>query len=232
MTAILRLSTKYCIAHLRLEAIKHLCKTWAYTLQGHDAMLETALKTDPINNMTFPFVHPLHVLHLARETDVRIIIPSALYFLSLYPLQDLLRGDHPKLEAASSTGLSNTLTPQDLQEYTLMYQYRIDTILGFVQSVCGERPTSPECTGGRICLKAFATLTGRLAAEWVPRTGPLHFFVQGMDELATYPGVCQWCRKTFRQDVVALRNIVWQGLPTVVGLPPWEDLEADLHPAP
>ena len=113
------------------------------------------MKSPLVGDLTYPYVHPLHVLNLARETHVSIVVPSALYFLSLYPLPDLLRGDHPKLEIAASTGLSNTLTPQDLQEYTLMYQYRIDTILTFVQRICGDRTTSPECTGGRLCLKAF-----------------------------------------------------------------------------
>lgn len=192
-------------------------------------MLEMALKTPLVDGMSFPFVHPLHVLHLARETDVRIIIPSALFFLSLYPLTDLIRADHPKLENGSPSGLSNALTPQDLQEYTLMYQYRISAMLDFVRRVCAERDPAKDCTGGRLCAKAFATLAARLSTHWNQRTGPLHFMVQGMDELASYPNACTACRRDFRQDVMALRDQFWKDMPNAVGLPSWEELEVDLR---
>lgn len=229
VAGILRLSTKYCIAHLRTEALRFLTKTWAYSLRSHDEMLEQALKVVPVDGMSYPFIHPLHVLHLARETDVRIIVPCALYFLSVYPLTDLLRADHPKLKKAAKMGLSNALTAQDLQDYALMYQYRITAMLDFVRRVCTQRKPTPDCSGGRACQKAFATLSARMSTEWVARTGPLHFMVQGMDELATYPNACASCRKAFRQDVNGAREQLWKGLPTAVGLPPWEELQKELH---
>ena len=233
MAGILRIATKYCITHLRTEAIRHLTKTWTHTLSGHDTMLELALKTPPVHGLSYPFVHPLHVLHLARETDVRIIIPSALYFLSLYPLTDLLRADHPKLLTAPRSRLSSELTPQDLTDYTLMYQHRISALIDFARRICAERTKSAECKGGRDgqdCLKAFASLSGRLSVDWQNRTGPLHFMVQGMELLASYPTVCAPCRKAFRQDVTATRADLWRSLPMAVNLPPWEELERDLRP--
>ena len=229
VAGVLETSTKYCIAHLRTETIRFLAKTWTDTLRGHDDMLEKAIKVEPVDGLSFPFVHPLHVLHLARQTDVRILMPFALYFLSTYPLNDLLRGDHPKLHTPATERYSNNLTPQDLQEYTLMYQYRINIMLDFVRRVCNNRKPTPGCTGDRACQKAFATLALRMSTEWVARTGPLHYMVQGMDELATYPNACASCRKAFRQDVNGAREELWKGLPTAVGLPPWEELRKALH---
>ncbi|KAJ3557655.1 hypothetical protein NM688_g1359 [Phlebia brevispora] len=232
VTAILRLSTKYCIGHLRAEAVRYLTRTWSYTLHGHDTMLELALKAAAVDGLSYPFVHPLHVLHLARLTDVRIIIPSALYFLSLYPLSDLLAGNHPKLQVDNPSRLSSELTAEDLRDYTLMYQYRITGIMNFVRRLCVQHIPAVGCSGGRDCMKAFATLGARLSSDWVPRTGPLHFMVQAMDELANYSNACASCRKAFRQDVTAARELFWKEMPTTVGLPPWEELEQDLNLPP
>ncbi|KAF8644435.1 hypothetical protein AX16_008494 [Volvariella volvacea WC 439] len=131
LASILRLSTKYFISHLRIQAIRFLTRTWSYTLEGHDDMVRTALNSPIIDNTTYPYVHPLHVLNLAREVNVQIIVPSAIYFLSLYPLNDLLRADHPKLSIKHPSSPSSTLTPDDLKNYTLMFQHRLDLILHF-----------------------------------------------------------------------------------------------------
>ncbi|GLB38307.1 putative BTB/POZ domain containing protein [Lyophyllum shimeji] len=113
LTGILRLSTKYFIGHLRTQAIRFLTETWPYSLKGHDAMVTKALATPSSNGLTFPYVHPLHVLNLAHEVNVRIVIPPALYFLSLYPLADILRGDHPKLKVQHPSSPSSSLDPTD-----------------------------------------------------------------------------------------------------------------------
>ncbi|KAL0581170.1 hypothetical protein V5O48_000860 [Marasmius crinis-equi] len=133
LAGVLRLSTKYFINHLRLQAIRHLTHTWSYTLQGHDDMVELAVRTPFVNNLSYPFVHPLHVLNLARETNVRIVLPSVFYFLSLYPLQDLLREDHPKLLIDHPSKPSSTLDPHDIKFYTLMFQRRMDLLMDFTR---------------------------------------------------------------------------------------------------
>ncbi|KAI0917318.1 hypothetical protein AcW1_007467 [Taiwanofungus camphoratus] len=227
VAGILRLSTKYFIAHLRAQAIRYLSRTWAYTLRGHDEMLEYAIVSPSVNGMTYPYVHPLHVLNLARETDVRILVPSALYFLSLYPLHDILQGDHPKLQIEHPSRPSSQLSVRDIKDYTLMFQHRIDVVLDFVRRVCGLRSASTSCQSDReSCTKAFTRLASRLSRAWMVRTGPLHYMVQAMDELAEDPTVCRACRRAFREDVITARQKIWNELPSVIGLPSWEDLEA------
>ncbi|KAI0365722.1 hypothetical protein BV20DRAFT_1124777 [Pilatotrama ljubarskyi] len=230
VAGILRLATKYFIAHLRREAIRHLLETWPHTLAGHDRFIERAVKAPLVSDLTYPYVHPLHVLNLARETHVRIIVPSALYFLSLYPLPDILKGDHPKLRVEHPSRPSSELSARDLQDYTLMFQHRIDVILDFIRQSCGARTPTKGCQGQPgLCQKAFVRLGSRLSRSWVVRTGPLHYTVQAIDELADDPNVCVPCRRAFREDVVALRQRIWAELPGIIGLPSWEELEkADL----
>jgi len=232
VSGILRLSTKYLINHLRTQAIQHLARTWANTLRGHDEMIELAIKSPLVDDKTYPFVHPLHVLNLARETNVQIIIPSALYFLSLYPLPDILSGDHPKLHIKDHPSCpSSQLSPRDLQDYTLMFQHRLNLILDFIRHTCGERTASPGCQNQTPCVKVFSRISSRLSRTWKMRTGPLHFMVQVSDEIGENQDVCGPCRRAFRQDVNALRDEIWNHLPGVVGLPSWTVLEASDLPA-
>ena len=226
LAGILRLATKYFIAHLRRQAIKHLLDIWPHTIRGHDQFIERAMHAPLVGDLTFPYVHPLHVLNLARETHVSVIVPSALYFLSLYPLPDLLRGDHPKLKVDHPSRPSNQLSARDMQDYTLMFQHRIDVILSFIRRTCSERTPEKDCHGQPgLCQKAFLRLGTRLSRSWVVRTGPLHYTVQAIDELADDQNICVQCRRGFKRDVLALREKLWAELPGVIGLPSWEDLE-------
>ncbi|TCD70521.1 hypothetical protein EIP91_002866 [Steccherinum ochraceum] len=223
---ILRLSTKYFITRLRAQAIQHLMKTWSNTLRGHDQMIELALKAPHIDDKSYPYVHPLHVLNLARSTNVQIILPLAIYFLSLYPLTDILAADHPKLTIKHASCPSSDLSPQDLQAYTLMYQARVDIMLDFVRSVCGDRSSPASCQNEGTCIKAFTRVSSIQSRSWRIRTGPLHFMVQVSEQIADNPDICGPCKRAFRQDVTTLREDVWRRLPSLCGLPSWSELEA------
>ena len=189
-------------------------------------MLERALNTPEEGGLSYPYVHPLHVLNLARAADIRIVVPSALYFLSLYPLTDILRADHPKLLVEHPSRPSSQLTADDLQMYTLMFQYRVQLILHFVRKTCGARSSAENCTNPSACRKSFSQLSNRLSREWLPRTGPIHFMSQAVDELAGFPDICSPCRAAFKRDVKTAREEAWNNLPIAVGLPPWAQLEA------
>lgn len=220
-------------------------------------MVERALQVQTFDGtrrhaLTYPYVHPLHVINLARETNVRVIIPSALYFLSVYPLSDILKGTHPKLLAESQSGIprpSSTLSPGDMANYTLMYQHRIDIILDFVRKFCGERRSYPACLwkrgnlgtpvdtgrppdseGPDPCTHAFAKLASRASRSWFTRTGPFRWMLQTVNQLKNKDlRVCKICMEAFRVEVEKHRNAIWDNLPSVVGLPNWSELiEADL----
>lgn len=195
-------------------------------------MLELAIKSPLVDGTSYPYVHPLHVLNLARETNVMIVVPAALYFLSLYLLPDILRADHPKLQIEHPSCPSTDLSVEDLKAYTNMFQHRIEVLMDFVRRVCGQRSASAQCVNdAKTCEKAFARLATTLSRAWMIRTGPLHFMVQAIEELNNDPSVCVPCRSAFREDVLAARTKIWDYLPSVVDLPNWETMEStDLAP--
>lgn len=187
-------------------------------------MLQRALTIPQEDGLSYPYVHPLHVLNLARENDVRIVVPSALYFLSLYPLADIISGDHPKLNVRHPSRPSSELTAEDMQAYTLMFQHRLQLLLDFIRKKCGARSPADDCRGKLQCKKSFGQLSNRLAREWATRTGPIHFMTQAVEELAEFQDVCAPCRAAFKRDVQQTREEAWDSLPLAIGLPSWEQL--------
>ncbi|KAI9512411.1 hypothetical protein F5148DRAFT_1163101 [Russula earlei] len=226
LAGILRLSSKYFITHLRVQAIRHLTETWSYTITGHDEMVRQALAAPSVDGTTYPYVHPLHVLNLAREVNIRIVIPSVLYFLSIYSLRQLLSCEHPKLQHENPSRPSNQLSLHDVSEYTLMYQYRLKIILDFIRITCGERKTDVNCRALKECRKVFARLASNINQSFTPRTGPFHNMAQAMQWIDDDDTICGPCKRAFRRDVTALRTRLWEELPSVVGLPSWKELLA------
>ncbi|KAE9405656.1 hypothetical protein BT96DRAFT_1061358 [Gymnopus androsaceus JB14] len=230
LAGILRLSTKYFITHLRSQAIKYLTRTWSYDLQGHDTMLDLAVRTPilsyspspeaPPSGLSYPYIHPMHVLNLARSTNVRIVIPSAMYFLSLYPLDDLIRGDHPKLQVTHPSKPSSALQSPDLVHYTLMFQKRID----------GGRTSPPACMNknGKTCTRNFQRLRARLGTQWVVRTGPFNFIAQAITQVNQDPeSFCGVCGQEFASDAGKYREKFWAELPGLCGLPGWDIMKEE-----
>ncbi|KDQ62527.1 hypothetical protein JAAARDRAFT_121290 [Jaapia argillacea MUCL 33604] len=225
LAGILRLATKYFVNRLRTQAIRHLTDIWSYTLRGHDEMISRAVNSPIIDEITYPYVHPLHVLNLAREVNILLLRPSAMFFLSLYPLADILKGDHPKLTVQHVSRPSSELDIGDMKDYTLMYQHRIDIILDFIRRVCGQREPVPDCLHvNNPCTRGFVHLSARMYRAWNIRSAPFHQMAQAMDALDEDTSICKPCRRAFRRDVIQLRKTLWSELPSVVGLPSWEEL--------
>ncbi|KAK0449141.1 hypothetical protein EV421DRAFT_1780176 [Armillaria borealis] len=224
LAGLLRLATKYFINHLRTACILHLSQTWAYTLKGHDEMVDIAVNTAPIDKMTYPYVHPLHVLNLARETNIRLAVPSALYFLSLYRFDDILRADHLKLLVDHPSRPSSSLSPDDMRNYTLLFQWRIELNQDFIRRVCGQRAPAAGCIN-KNCPRNFVKLQTRLSTSWMVRTALLHHVLQVIKEVKEdSTNYCSRCRLAFQQDAEAFRQEAWNSMPLVLGFPPWAEL--------
>ena len=232
LAGILRLATKYAVQRLRSQAIEQLTNVWSHTLDGHDRMVARALSTSAVNGVSYPFVHPLHVLNLARETNVTVILPSVFYFLSIYPLAGILRADHAKLQVNHPSVPSSQLSHDALRDYTLMYQHRLDMLLTFVDKLCGEREADPECLGEPFnCRRSFRRLAFQITTSLSIRTGVFHNMLQAISWVEADETACEVCKTSFRRDVNAQREEWWKELPSAVGLPDWERLVAmDLSP--
>lgn len=192
-------------------------------------MVDTALKSPVVDDITYPFVHPIHVINLARETNVCIVVPSAMYFLSLYLMADILRGDHPKLMVDHPSRPSSQLGNADIQAYTLMFQHRLDVILNFVRRTVGEREANKDiCENDqKPCTRGFTRLSARLSRSWQARTGPFQFMLQATQQILLDETICRPCRDSFTNDVALLRAKLWGELPSVINYPGWDNMIAD-----
>jgi hypothetical protein len=236
---ILILCSKYMIIRLRKPILRHLSTMWPSTLAIHDIMVEQALSLDPVQGLSYPFIHPLHVYKLARSINAPSLAPSALYFLSMYPLDaDLMEGTHQKLQIKHPALPTTSLILDDILDYTLMYQHRISTLLDFVRTFlpsqttifpnCGrsERNVSPGRTPTLQCHKVFKQLESRFSRSWNPRTSPIFMMKQASQAIDADQSVCVSCKRVFRTNIEQLREKTWQDLPGVVGLPDWTQLIA------
>lgn len=204
--------------------------------------------------LRFPYAHPLHVLNLARALDIRAVIPSALYFLSMYPLADIIRADHPKLvyaQEAMATALCSSLSREDFENVALMNEHRVSLMLDFCRKFLADRQPGERCTNfhnkhispigntphqhrplltanlpatPNPCIRGFASLASKASRSWFPRTGPLIWMQQVVRLSERDDVLCRTCRWELRQNVEMHREKIWQGLPSVVRMSTWDEL--------
>ncbi|KAI0628222.1 hypothetical protein C8Q77DRAFT_1068402 [Trametes polyzona] len=91
ISAVLRLSNKYLIEHLRQRCLVRLEADWPTTLVGWDKREQQAT-TDGRYNPREHFAHPVLVIQLAEELNLEHILPSAFYDLSRYGPRKIAAG--------------------------------------------------------------------------------------------------------------------------------------------
>ncbi|PPQ80615.1 hypothetical protein CVT24_002707 [Panaeolus cyanescens] len=92
IAAVLRLSTKYVVEHLRQRCLARLNKDWPTTLMEWDAREQRC--TDE-NSRYVPrehLAHPILVIELALDMNLSTILPAALYDLSRYGPSKIMAG--------------------------------------------------------------------------------------------------------------------------------------------
>ncbi|KAF7790175.1 hypothetical protein EIP86_001127 [Pleurotus ostreatoroseus] len=92
LRAVLRLSTKYLIPHLRAHAINTLSADWPSTLAGWDAREKGAVDEKGRYAPREACAHPILVIELAREMGVREWLPGAFYDLARYGPRRIVSG--------------------------------------------------------------------------------------------------------------------------------------------
>lgn len=189
-------------------------------------MVETALSAPRDSDFTYPYVHPMHLLNLARETNAQLLVPAAFYFLSLYTLSDILKADHPKLLVDHIAMPSSQITPTDVMYYSLVYQQRLQYIETFLHTFCAERAAHPICSEAQACSKGFARMLSSLHRSWNLRTGVLHFILQTIRKVQNDRTLCSLCRNNFEREASIFRQNIWDELPQIVSLSSWEKLQA------
>ncbi|TFK47038.1 hypothetical protein OE88DRAFT_850946 [Heliocybe sulcata] len=245
ISAVLRLSTKYFIDHLRQHCISLLEADWPCTLAGWDH--REKLATDPNSGRYTPrdlYPHPILVITLCTQLGLDHLLPAAYYDLSRYGPSKIASGipasnqlpPTPLSEAVEATPL--LLSRQDLVATFLGREAGQAYITTFIRDHLTHRPPAPDCASGPVssshpCLESFYFIqlnilrsVGGIAAG---RDGdPLFTLAQAAEMLSRTDfsdgvsqcglRICNACRAEFVVDVEKCRQRAWREVPGWFGL--------------
>ncbi|KAG2351615.1 hypothetical protein BDR07DRAFT_1583041 [Suillus spraguei] len=211
ISAVLRLSTKYFIEHLRERCIARLAIDWPTSLPAWDRRGTTG-------QIIFP--HPILMLKLAYELNLHTFLPSAFYDLSREPEGQLARLSDDHL-CATFLG----------REAAQLY------IHTFLESALRDRPSTNCANVGKLsavhCIESFYFIhlnvlrsVGGIACG--RDADPLHTLLQAAEMLERTDfsdGVktcglrmCSVCKSEFIDTVKKARLEVWELIPEWFGL--------------
>ncbi|EJD00814.1 uncharacterized protein FOMMEDRAFT_89795 [Fomitiporia mediterranea MF3/22] len=172
LAAILRLSSKYFIEHLRERCISRLMIDWPCTLASWDSREVEA--TDALGRYSprSRFAHPILVINFAREIGLSSLLPSAFYDLCRYGPSKIVAGvvqhrNNGPIKARPGATISNTATTtrlslDDLRTALLGRERAQRIIASFIEEELSNREPSSDChnrdsagDNGRSCRESF-----------------------------------------------------------------------------
>ncbi|CAL1715654.1 unnamed protein product [Somion occarium] len=205
IAAVLRLSSKYMIDHLRRRCLLRLRSDWPVTLEAWDTRERIATEDSGRYNPRDAYPHPLLVINLALELDIIDILPTAYYDLSRYGPRRIVSGTPlpPPLLFAPCTSPEPVDTPMDPEFLKLNYEELRVVFLGresaqrhlaaFIERELASRPISKGCLNkhndaGRVCRESFyyIMLNVLRAVGGISHgrdADPLYSFAQAVDML-------------------------------------------------
>jgi hypothetical protein len=209
VAGILRLSTKYDVRYLRQRATRHLLNVYSATLDEWDQR----------NSAIIPAFsgRPLAVLCLAREVDIPILLPAAMYGCATSAFEILLDG------ATLRDGSHIELDWRDKRSCIVARSCLSDALLGRIFNFLLCSPPS-GCSNWVTCAVGKLKHLRKLQAKSLKMAG-LHVlskrFLNGFEK-----DVCDSCYSTSHASFVAARRALWDDLPSIFGLPNWQELRA------
>ncbi|KAJ6599459.1 hypothetical protein B0H10DRAFT_722708 [Mycena sp. CBHHK59/15] len=242
VAAVLRLSTKYLVEHLRQRCMTRLTLDWPSTLSGWDLREQAA--TDSIGHYAprTSCPHPILVVDLALDLGLHTLLPAALYDLARYgPSKIMACTPAPALSFAferaprKPTTLSPAVLFLTFRGRERAQRYLADFVIRELQG----RVPSPECVyleedcPSRMCRESFYFImlnvlrsVGGIACG--RDADPLFTLVQAMDMLSRTDfsdghrhcglKLCHPCKVDFAAAATRAREEVWNLLPTWFGL--------------
>lgn len=216
LSSVLRLSTKYAIDGIRQEVIKSLSTRYPSSL----AEFYRVRNREPQSRWLSPFPRiqddHFHVLHLARQTSADVLLPVLYYEVSLLPLKVILSyASDPSFGGYFGDDLDTVL----LGRSKIIHHWR--DLLAFV-----DEPSPEDCQRKDICV-AVKQMTAGSAAVWqMVSSAPVNLaHSPDVVLLPWQPLLCETCLKSFRHSFNERRRKLWEMLPSLFGLQPWESLK-------
>ncbi|KAK0502426.1 hypothetical protein EDD18DRAFT_691278 [Armillaria luteobubalina] len=155
ISAVLRLSTKYLVEHLRVQCMVQLTQDWPTTLTGWDLREQQA--TDE-NGRYLPrkrTCHPILVISLSIELGLVDFLPAAFYDLSRYGPSKIVAGCPSLSDPSSAITLSIDILRRTLRGREIGQQYMARFVLEEIQG----RTPSADCPHPDLCIQAFYYIT-------------------------------------------------------------------------
>ncbi|THH05486.1 hypothetical protein EW145_g4762 [Phellinidium pouzarii] len=247
ITAVLRLSTKYFIEHLRERCVNRLMIDWPCTLNCWDSREIEA--TDPFGRYSprARFAHPILVINFAREMGITNLLPCAFYDLCRYGPSKIVAGvlksqsDGP---IKGNAGITNSeavpvhLSLDDLRIALLGRERAQRVVAAFIEDELSNREPADDChnrerDGGRICRESFYFIMLNLLRSIGGLANgrdcdPLFSLTQASEMMSRTDfsdgtqfcslKICAACKMDFSQSVKAARERVWMQIPSWFGM--------------
>jgi hypothetical protein len=211
--AFLRMGGKYGIDHLREAAISRLEREYPHAYEDFcSALTHRGSQFEP-HALEYYDGALLDLVNLAHEHDVISALPLLLYFAHDLPLDQLACG----IARSGSEATGDAV----LHPATFKLVMRARQALVEHQAVRLTRWTDKhmdKCTSHLTCKMRKQAI---LRSLYVPnyRSVSLLPWDEGWNE-----GLCRACALASKRSHENSRNQTWRVLPTLVGLPDWEDL--------
>ncbi|KAG6837343.1 hypothetical protein H0H93_010945 [Arthromyces matolae] len=116
VSGVLRLSTKYLIDTLRVQALAHLSKAWPPSLEGWDVREDFVGILDACSS---GYPHPIAVINLAREVDAPSLLPAAFYDLSRHSFSHIFESTEEDQTRRPLPPAPSSLSNADLERLCL-----------------------------------------------------------------------------------------------------------------
>ncbi|KAJ7500466.1 hypothetical protein B0H11DRAFT_782991 [Mycena galericulata] len=219
-----RLSNKYSVDYLRRRALVHLSSRFDTTLSEHDSDERNSLRLSDRNSGQWKLSAIVLAIQTSREVDALWIIPSAFYILAT--------ADDEQIQTVMNCFVyeehAAKLSPGD-QILFIQASLQICRSVHHITRFLHPPSTIPACSGGNECpkarLEAISAFQRRLERNPWCSADPLgvceSFGV--MKRLKTT--CCSTCYESLTEAHAAARQALWDELPEMCGLPPWEELE-------
>lgn len=245
MAAVLRLSTKYFVDHLRQRCIQRLELDWPTTLEGFDQR-EKQVTDERGHYAPRDFcAHPILVIELAIELNLPEFLPTAFYDLSRYGPSKIAAGTLAPLpafpvSAAGALPVAATTLSMDSLFLTLRGRERTQHFMAeFVHHTECNRPASDTCLhqdkshpghpcGDSLYFIALNLLRSVGGIACGRDADPLFTLVQASDMLSRTDfsdgdnkcglKICAPCKQEYADLCSKARDHVWKKLPLWFGL--------------
>ncbi|KAJ7611812.1 hypothetical protein FB45DRAFT_843901 [Roridomyces roridus] len=228
----LRLSHKYGVEHLRLRALIHLSSGLRTTLSQYDDARycygSEALgrpQSDMKSWQALDAPSEMSSIQLAREVDAPWVLPLAFYVLSNSLVQRGTTSAKEVVRETTCNGISVAISAEDqdsfLSGHIRQVQFRATGVLG-----CFLDPVKiPNCKSPMRCLEGRLSATNRVCrTDSIFPSSPLDVWNEdAWDEFEEQ--FCSTCLAFLRARHQSKRRELWDDLPKMYGLPPWEELE-------